>query len=71
MLEVETITRKWGNSIGLALPKDIIKKANIKPDKEIKIFIQDKNVNLTKIFGTLKIDIPTQKLLDEIRRGEE
>jgi len=71
MIEVETIARKWGNSIGLSLPKDVIEKANIKPNKEVKLFIQDKKVDLSKVFGTLIIKKPTQQILDEIREGEE
>ena len=71
MIEIETTARKWGNSIGIALPKDVVEKANIEPDKEIKVFIQDKRVNLSKVFGTLKIKKPTQEILDEIRLGEE
>ena len=71
MIEIETTARKWGNSIGIALPKDVVEKANIEPDKEIKVFIQDKRVNLSNVFGTLKIKKPTQEILDEIRLGEE
>lgn len=71
MIEVETIARRWGNSIGISLPRDVVEKANIKPDKEVKIFVQDKRVDLSKVFGTLKIRKPTQEILDEIREGEE
>ena len=71
VIEIETTARKWGNSIGIALPKDVVEKANIEPDKEIKVFIQDKRVNLSNVFGTLKIKKPTQEILDEIRLGEE
>jgi len=71
MIEVETIARKWGNSLGISLPKDVVEKANIKPNTEVRVFIQDKKVDLSKVFGTLKIKEPTQKILDEIRRGED
>ena len=71
MIELETKARKWGNSIGVSLPKDVIKKANIKPDKEVRLFIQDKKIDLSKVFGTLKIKKPTQEILDEIRQDED
>lgn len=71
MIEVETVARKWGNSIGVSLPRDVVEKANIKPDKGVKIFVQDRRVDLSKFFGTLKIKKPTQEILDEIREGEE
>jgi len=71
MIEIETRARRWGNSIGIALPRDVVERANIKPDKEVKIFIQEENVDLSKVFGSLKIKEDTQKILDEIREGDE
>lgn len=71
MIELETKARKWGNSIGVSLPKDVIEKANIKPNKEVRLFIQDKKVDISKVFGTLKIKKPTQEILDEIRQDED
>ena len=71
MIEVETIARKWGNSIGISLPRDVVEKANIKPNRELKVFIPDKKVDLFKVFGTLKIKKPTQEVLDKIREGED
>ena len=67
MIEVDTVTRRWGNSIGISLPRDIVERANLKPDKDIKIFISEKKVDLKKIFGTLSIKKPTQVILDEIK----
>ncbi len=71
MLEMKATARKWGNSLGIALPKHIVEMAQIKPNKEFRVFIQDKAVDLTKMYGTLEISKPTQELLDEIREGEE
>jgi len=71
MIEVEVTARKWGNSVGISLPKEVAEKANIKPDKEIRLFIQEKKVDLSKVFGTLKIKESTQKILDKIREGED
>ncbi len=71
MIEVETIARKWGNSVGISLPRDVVEKANIRPNKNVKLFIQDKKVDMSKVFGALKIDKPTQQILDESREGED
>ena len=71
MIEVVAVVRKWGNSVGIALPKEIVEKANIKPDKELRLFIPEKKRDLNKIFGTLKIKEPTQRILDKIREGED
>ena len=71
MIEIETMARRWGNSIGIALPKEVIEKANIKANKQLIIFIPEKTVNLAKVFGTLSIDEPTQAILDKIRESED
>ena len=71
MIEVEAVARKWGNSIGISLPRDVIERADIKLNRELKLFIPEKKVDLTKVFGALKIKQPTQKILDEMREGEE
>ncbi len=71
MIKVAATARRWGNSIGIALPKDAVEKANIKPDETVEVFIHDKKVDISKIFGALKIKTPTQNILDEIRRGED
>lgn len=70
MIEVKTIARKWGNSIGVSLPKEVVKRTNIKPNRVITVFIQDKQVDLATVFDSLNLKQPTQKLLDEIREGE-
>lgn len=69
MLEFKTITRKWGNSIGITLPNEIVEKANIKPKKVLDVLILEKKVDLKKIFGTLKIKESGQKIKNEMRAG--
>ena len=71
MIEVEVTARKWGNSIGISLPKEVIEQANIKPDKQVRLFIPNKKINLAKVFGTLKIKESAQAILDKIREGED
>ncbi|MBS3131571.1 hypothetical protein J4212_04020, partial [Candidatus Woesearchaeota archaeon] len=62
---------RWGNSIGIALPKDIIRKNRIKADSYLKIYIPEKQAGIKKAFGTLNIKEPTQEILDRIREGED
>ncbi len=71
MIEVKTTARKWGNSIGISLPKEVIEQANIEPNQEIRLYIPEKRRSLRKIFGTLNIREPTQRILDKTREGEE
>jgi antitoxin component of MazEF toxin-antitoxin module len=69
MLEFKAVPKKWGNSIGITLPNKIVEEGDIKAKKEIEVFIVEKKVNLKKIFGSLKLEQPTQKIKDEMRTG--
>ena len=63
--------KKWGNSLGIILPNDIIKNKSIVESEIIEIEIKKKNEPLKKLFRTLSRKIPTQKIKDEIREGWE
>ena len=67
MLSFEAIPKKWGNSLGITIPRDIVKKAKMKNNKKILVTVEDIDFNqdLKKVFGTLKLKRPTQEMLDE------
>lgn len=69
MIECETITRKWGNSLGVTLPKEVIEKAQIKEHEEISILILKQDQTLRKTFGMAKgkWKKDAQKIKDELR----
>jgi antitoxin component of MazEF toxin-antitoxin module len=72
-MEIETTTRKWGNSLGLRLPRDFVKKKNLKENVKIKIsIITEEDINsLDEIFGMLKKrKISAQKMKDLTRKEE-
>ena len=71
VIEIITTARKWGNSIGIALPKDVVEKANIKPNKELRLFLPERSVDIGKVFGTLDINMPAKKLIEDARKGED
>lgn len=67
MMEIKAKTKKWGNSIGVIIPKEIVKEENIKPNQEITLMITTKPITRGKdIFGTLKFKESTEKLMREI-----
>jgi len=67
MMEVKAKTKKWGNSIGILIPKEAIRKENIKPDQEVTVLISAKPITKGKdIWGTLKFKESTEKLMREI-----
>ncbi len=63
-------TRKWGNSIGIRVPKKTATELGIREDQEVIVEIKKKENPLRELFGALKFDEPTEKILKEIRRGE-
>lgn len=69
-MKIVTKPKKWGNSLGIVIPKEIIKKEAITSDTEVSIEIEKKNP-LKEVFGSLKgWKIDAQKMKDEIRKEE-
>ncbi len=68
MSEVETITRKWGNSLGVTLPKEIVDKEHLQENQ--RIIIEIKSVaDITKLRGLVHFKKSAQQLKDEMRKG--
>lgn len=64
----EAIPKQWGNSIGVTIPKDIVKKEKISVKDKAKFIVIGTNdmKQLKKSFGTLELKKPTQRIMDEI-----
>ena len=70
MEQFEAIPKKWGNSLGITIPADIIKEEKIKPNEKIRVLVfKDSKKSFRSIFGTLKLKMPTQKAMEEIDSG--
>ena len=70
MEQFKAVPKKWGNSLGVTIPSEIIKSENLKMNKEaIFLVMKDNRNNIKKMFGTLKIKKPTQQIMDEIDEG--
>ena len=65
--------KKWGSSLGIVIPKEIIKRENLKQNQSIRILaVETKSKTKVKdIFGKLKFKKSTQKILDEVDRDLE
>ncbi|HLD97236.1 MAG TPA: AbrB/MazE/SpoVT family DNA-binding domain-containing protein [Candidatus Nanoarchaeia archaeon] len=63
-------TKKWGNSVGIRIPKKVAEALDLKEEQEIIVEIRKKENPLRELFGALKFDEPTEKILKEIRKGE-
>ncbi len=65
---IEGKLKKWGSSLGLIVPKEIVLKERLKEGEEV-IFEIKKKINLKEVFGALKNwKIDSQKVKDELRK---
>lgn len=62
-------TRKWGNSLGVIIPREIAKDMKLREDQEVIIEIKHKENVLKELFGSM----PKLKEINlkESRRGLE
>lgn len=67
---IATKIKKWGNSIGVIIPKEEANKLNLKEDQEVTIEIKKENP-LKELFGTLKFKKSTEEILKETRKEFE
>ena len=67
---METISkiRKWGNSFGVIVPKELIRKENFKLNEEVVVKVE-KKTDVSKVFGILRTERTTKDLMREIREG--
>ena len=71
-MEVKTKTKKWGSSLGVIIPKEIVREERIQEGQEIRIdILTKKKTTGMDIFGKLKFKKPVQVLLDETDKDFE
>ena len=69
MVETEVKTRKWGSSIGVVLPKEVVDEIGIRPNEKITIEVKKRPL-AKEFFGLLKDwKRPTQEIMDGVRAG--
>ncbi len=70
-MEIETRTRKWGNSIAIIIPAQIAEQEKIKENEKIIIKVEKKKrVKVKEVFGLLKgWKRPTEEILAEADKG--
>jgi len=69
-MELETTTRKWGNSLGVRLPKDFVKKKNLKENETIRIEVITES-DLEGVFGMIKKRKMSAQRMKDLSRKEE
>lgn len=65
MLKLIKPIQEWGNSFGIRLSKEELKREQINANDKVEVLVR-KNVNAAKeLFGTLKVKEPTAKIMKE------
>ncbi len=67
---VNGVTKKWGNSIGVIIPKDVVEKEHIKEGQKIEIVIMKPDNVLKETFGMMKGEWKesAQKIKNQLRK---
>lgn len=60
--------KKWGNSIGVVFPKEMVEKKHLKVHERVLVEVV-KEADLRKLFGTLKSKMSAQEFKDLVREG--
>ena len=69
MIETECITRRWGSSLGIIIPKEITDLESIKENEKIVISIR-KGHTAQEFFGMFsEWKRPTIEIKEEMKRG--
>lgn len=68
MTEIEVQTRKWGNSLGIAIPKRIIEEEALHENQKVVIEIK-RVVDIKRIKGLASFKKSAQEIKDEMRSG--
>lgn len=71
MATATVMAKKWGNSIGVIIPKEVVEKEGIKPEQQLEINVKGKKTVLEELFGALPFKKPTEQLLKESRKELE
>jgi len=66
-MAIRTVMRKWGNSLGVVIPREEASKEGLHENDEVEIVIR-KAVDIRQLFGKYKFR-ELQSLKDELREG--
>lgn len=64
MIETEATARRFGRSIGVVLPKHIVRRLGIRANEKVRLRIMSKETDWGGVFGTLK----TRESVGELNR---
>jgi len=66
MIEIESHVKKWGNSLGVIIPKEIAARIKLKPELRIKfIVIASHSTRVVDVFGQFRFKKSTARILKD------
>ena len=69
-MEIKTIAKKWGSSIGVIIPKEVVDAKRIKENDKITIEIKTRSLAGNMFgFGKERFKKTAQQIKDEAREG--
>ena len=69
MQELKTRVKKWGNSFGVMIPREVIKREHLREGSEVEVTINSTKITKVKdIFGILKgkLNKSTEEIMREV-----
>lgn len=68
-MEIKAITRRWGRSLAIVIPHEIVKERNLEENEEVIIEVREP-LRVKDVFGKLSPwSKSAQEVKDEARRG--
>lgn len=69
---METVVKlkKWGSSMGVILPSDLVRTEKMRPGDELVLHIEKRRNILKELFGAFKFKKSTEQMLKESRELE-
>ena len=66
MAEVENKLQRWGNSFGIVIPIDLIRRKHMREGEKIKAIIVKRSNVLRETFGSHRLSKPVSQLMKEM-----
>ncbi len=66
-MAIRTVVRKWGNSLGVVIPREEASKEGIKENDEVEVVVR-KATGIRQLFGKYKFK-DLQAVKEELREG--
>lgn len=70
MAEMEAMTRKWGNSLGITLSKEVVEEEHLHENQRVIIEVK-KVTDIKRLRGLVHFTKSAQAIKDEMRKGWE